>query len=348
MESPEVLGAGKKAGFAPNLPRQHCPMQKLETPDPWWLAAQRGDFVTAWQISDAALRARAGVSCAHLPRHLQSVWYGAPLVGQRVLIRCYHGLGDTIQFIRYVPLVAELAAEVIVWAQPALLELLGDVSGIDRLLPLHHGQPEAEYDVDVEIMELPHVFRSTLESLPVAVPYLHSAPASWSDRHPADGLAVGLIWQAGNWDQRRSVPLPLLASLGAIPGVTLHALQRGEALTEWQPGFGPVSGSDQADEAASVMQALDVVISVDSFPAHLAGALGRPIWTLLHAAADWRWLEDRDDSPWYPTMRLFRQQQPGAWAPVVERIAGELRKLAQVTTSHMGAASAGAVALPGA
>jgi hypothetical protein len=140
-------------------------------------------------------------------------------------------------------------------------------------------------------------------------------------------LHVGLIWEAGDWDSLRSVPLALLAPLREIAGVYLHALQRGKALAQWAPEFGFVSGSDCADEAARTMQGLDLVISVDSFPAHLAGALGVPVWTLLHARPDWRWMDGRADSPWYATMRLFRQERPGDWAPVIARVAGGLREL---------------------
>jgi hypothetical protein len=116
------------------------------------------------------LRERAGVSCHHWPRHRQYVWDGRPLEGQRVLVRCYHGLGDTVMFIRYAPLLKTIAREVIVWAQPALIPLLRRAHGVDRLLPLHEGTPECAYDVDIEVMELAHAFRSTIETLPRAVP----------------------------------------------------------------------------------------------------------------------------------------------------------------------------------
>jgi len=287
---------------------------------------RRGEFDAAWEISDAVLRARAGAPCWHLPRHWQYVWSGAPLHGRRVLVRCYHGLGDTIQFIRYAPLLRAVAAEVIVWAQPALVPLVRGVRGVDRVLPLHDGTPAVEYDADVEIMELPHVFRTTVRTIPAEVPYLDVAPAP----RPRDGqLAVGLVWQAGDWDGRRSIPLSRLAPLAAVPGVGWHVLQRGPALENWRDGFGVVSGSDDVCEVAGVMRSLDLVISVDSMPAHLAGALGRPTWTLLHHDADWRWMEGRDSTPWYPTMRLFRQPRAGEWEPVIERVAAELTRLAR-------------------
>ena len=296
--------------------------------DTWTRCVKQGDFAGAWQISDAVLRERAGRPCWHLPRHQQWIWNGDPILGKRVLIRCYHGLGDTIQFIRYAPAVRALAREVTVWVQPALLGLLRGTAGVDRWLPLHDGLADTSYDVDVEIMELPHVFRSTLATLPAQVPYLYVPPAAApSETSEPRRCHVGVAWQAGDWDPARSVPLRLLATLAEIPGVTLHALQRGSALADWRDEFGPVSGSDDIVSAARMMQTLDLVISVDSFPAHLAGALGRPVWTLLHSAPDWRWLEARDDSPWYPTMRLFRQEQAGAWEPVIARVAASLRQV---------------------
>lgn len=300
---------------------------------------RRGNFAGAWEISDAVLRARvdAGRSCAHLPRHEQWVWNGRPLAGRRVLVRCYHGLGDTVQFLRYLPWLKGRAgaAEVILWVQPALRELAATVRGVDRLLPLHDGAPDAGWsDADVEIMELPHLFRSTLETLPAEVPYLHADPAPLA-RKPSGRLAVGLVWRAGDWDERRSVPAGLLASMlneKRVPGVALHLLQRGTtALAEWPMADRPadVSGHDDVTAAARVMRALDLVITVDSLPAHLAGALGVPVWTLLHADADWRWMAaHREDSPWYPTMRLFRQdpRRPGDWEPVLARVAAALRR----------------------
>jgi Glycosyltransferase family 9 (heptosyltransferase) len=239
-------------------------------------------------------------------------------------VRCYHGLGDTIQFIRYVPLLKALAAAVTVWAQPPLLPLLGTMHGIDRLLPLHDGTPDVAYDADVEVMELPHVFRTTLATVPAEVPYLRVEPVPL----PCRGrLAVGLAWRAGEWDARRSIPLALLAPLGKVPGIAWYILQRGPGLMGWRGGFGILPRASNLFEEARLIRALDLVISVDTMPAHLAGALGVPVWTLLPAEADWRWMDGRDDSPWYPTMRLFRQEEDGVWEPVIMRAAAALKRL---------------------
>jgi hypothetical protein len=292
----------------------------------WMRHMRAGDWEAAWRVGDRVLASHAGQACWHLPRHEQWVWDGTPLDGKRVLIRCYQGLGDTLQFIRYAPLVRQVAREVIVWAQPALIPLLRSARGIDRLLPLHDGDVGIEYDVDVEVMELSHVFRSTPQTLPSDVPYLHADPAPLS----TDGrLAVGVVWKAGDWDERRNVPYPLVARLAEVPGVQLHVLQRGSGLRERQDGFGILSGSDDPLQAARVMRALDLMVTIDSMPAHLAGALGVPVWTLLHAEPDWRWMHGRDDSPWYPTMRLFRQPRAGDWESVIARVVDELSAMAE-------------------
>lgn len=292
----------------------------------WSHHMRHGDWAAAWRVSDMVLQAQGADRDWSIPRHLQAIWDGSPITGRRMLIRCYHGLGDTIQFARFLPRLRALAAELTVWAQPALIPLLRTMPGIGSLLPLHDGTPEVDYDVDLEIMELPHLLRTTLATLPTEVPYLHPPRLRRSDGR-GGVLKVGLVWRAGEWDMRRSVPMPLLRPLEGLHGVALHILQRGPALAELPPGFGRVSGSDDILELAAIMQQLDLVVTVDSMPAHLAGALGVPVWTLLAHEADWRWMEGREDSPWYPTMRLFRQPAPGAWGEVIACLCQELQKL---------------------
>jgi hypothetical protein len=345
--------------------------------DPWMFHMRRGDFAAAWKICDDVLRARRGKPCCHLPRHQQYVWDGTPLDGRRVLVRCYHGLGDTVQYIRFARLVKAVAQEVIVWAQPALRPLLRTVDGIDRLLPLHDGTLDVDYDVDVESMELAHVFRITPETLPSEVPYIDvgsamadcprgdfKAPFTLTRRNTnplagnieraaagpitggrgqkrlypnsadLDGSSahhmqkeVGIVWSSGIHDETRSVPFHYLEPLMKLRNVRLHILQRGPAYHAWPPELGVHDGSDDIQETARRMRSLDLVISVDSFPAHLAGALGVPVWTLLQHQADWRWMTNREDSPWYPTMRLFRQPAPGDWRCVVEQVRRALEAL---------------------
>jgi hypothetical protein len=309
----------------------HCTAPPSEASGERWLALmRRGDLAAAWTVSDAIMRARGGAPSWHLPRHLQHVWNGEPLAGRRVLVRCYHGLGDTLHFIRYAPMVRSIAAELIVWAQPSLLPLLATVQGIDTLLPLHDSVPDVEYDVDVELMELPHVFRTTLRTVPNEVPYLHVPPLP---RARGPELDVGLAWAGGDWEPRRSVPYALLEPLTRIPGVSLHVLQRGPHRRDWQPGQGTLANVRDAYDEARFMRSLDLVISVDSMPAHLAGALGVPVWTLLHHDPDWRWMSRGSRSAWYPTMRLFRQEQPGEWEPVIARVAAELGRISASRSS---------------
>lgn len=281
---------------------------------------RRGEWARAWRLSDAALC--DAPSPPQAPRHLQRIWTGAPLAGRRVLVRCYHGLGDTLQFVRYLPLLRAIAAETILWAQPKLLPLLQGVGGVDRLLPLHDGAPQVDYDVDVELMELPHVFRSTPHTVPAQVPYLHAEPLPLP---PQPRPRIGLVWRSGEWDRQRSIGFALLRPLAEACGEALFVLQPQAHAAGWSEGFGTWLGEFDLPGYARAVQAMDLVVTVDSMPAHLAGALARPVWTLLPSEADWRWMEGRDDTPWYPTMRLFRQRRAGEWGELIERVADALK-----------------------
>jgi hypothetical protein len=285
---------------------------------------RRGEFEQAWMFSDAVLKERAGKPCWHLPRHQQYIWDGSCLNDKKVLVRCYHGLGDTIQFIRFAPMLKELANKVIVWTQPPLISLLKTVEGIDQLLPLHDGTPELDYDVDVEVMEMPHIFRTTIETIPVQIPYIHIEPRHLSSDNEK---SVGLVWRAGDWDPRRHLSFDALLPLFKVPGIRLYILQANAKDAGWQEGYGVHPGEFPLPEYAQIVRGLDLMITVDSMPAHLAGAMGVPVWTLLHAEADWRWMDGCDDSPWYPTMRLFRQVQQGDWNGVIARVTTELKQL---------------------
>jgi hypothetical protein len=292
----------------------------------WIELMRRGDFSAAWRLSDRLLRRRLAAPCAedYPPRHQQVIWNGASLRNKRVLVRCYHGLGDTIQFIRYIPLLKIIAAQVTVWAQPTLISLLTTACGIDRVRPLHDGTPDCEYDADVEVMELPHVFRTTVETIPAGVPYFHVDGFAVDDAR----MKVGLVWRSGDWDPRRNVPFDLITRFAELQDISFYVLQPDATALERHDRLKRILPPDaDALMTARVMRALDLIISVDSMPAHLAGALAVPTWTLLQNDADWRWMADRNDSPWYPTMRLFRQRRPGDWEPVLEQVRGELRIL---------------------
>ncbi len=288
----------------------------------WMKAMRSGNFEKAWLFSDKILASGINRDYHNLPRHFQCIWDGTPLHGKRVLIRCYHGLGDTIQFIRYAPLVKLTAREVTVWAQPSLMKLLETVKGIDRLLPLHDGAPEVEFDVDVEIMELPHVFRTTLSTLPARVPYIQVEPLKLTSTPLPK---IGLVWQAGDWDQSRNIPFSLLWYLFDIPGLEIFILQANAKAAGWKEGLGIYPGEFNLFDYARVIKGLDLLISVDSMPAHLAGALNVPVWLMLQEQADWRWMENRSDNLWYPSMKIFRQEKQGEWERVVREMVGGLK-----------------------
>ncbi|WP_448189011.1 hypothetical protein [Azospirillum sp. sgz301742] len=299
-----------------------------------WLAAMRmGDFARAWEVSDLVQRRTApeDFDRRDRPLHRRAVWNGAPLEGRRVLVRCYHGLGDILHMARYLPLLAKRARGVAVQAPDAVRGVLAALPGVDAVLPLTDDLDVA-CDVAVELMELPHAFRTTLETLPAAVPYVtvdEGRVAAQAARLRRRGRRmVGIAWAAGAWDGGlRSLPPELLDRLAAIPDVDWVCLQRGPALAD---GVGRMEFRDAGPrtgdvlDTAAMIRALDLVVSVDTMVAHLAGALGAPVWTLLRFAADWRWMAGRDDSPWYPTMRLFRQPTPGDWATPVEAVARTL------------------------
>jgi len=292
---------------------------------------RRGDWEAAWRISDRVAATRPGrVLCdptpaGWLPRHGQGVWNGTSWSGKRVVVHCLHGLGDTIQFIRFVALLSCDAAQVTVLAQPQLIPLLKTVQGIDALAGLDDAPHEGAPVVAIEIMELPYALRAQLSTLPNTVPYIHvneKRPRPEYNRGPR----VGLVWQAGAWDATRSIPVELMRELTAAGGINFSILQRGPALDSWRyPGAEIPAIRDIRDEAVE-LQALDLLICVDTLSAHLAGALGVPTWTLLPSPADWRWMEDRDDTPWYPTMRLFRQSRPGHWHSVIARVRRDLQR----------------------
>ncbi len=258
----------------------------------------------------------------------QPVWTGAPLGGQTILLSVEPGDGDVIQFVRYAPLVAARGGRVVVECRPDLLELLRTAAGVADVVPA--GQPLPPFDTHCPLMTLPMVFNTTVETVPAAPAYLSADPArvaAWADRLPA-GRRVGLAW-AGNsadaGDRMRSLTAARLAPLAAVPGVRWVSLEKSPTAAPAGLDLFDATADlrDFADTAALIAN-LDLVIAVDTAVAHLAAALGRPTWILLSAVPDWRWLLGRDDSPWYPTVRLFRQPAPGDWPAAVAAVAAAL------------------------
>jgi tetratricopeptide (TPR) repeat protein len=267
---------------------------------------------------------------------VQPKWNGESLVGKRILLHPEQGFGDTIQFIRYAPLITERGGNVAVLTHPELYRLLKNMDGVEQVL--QSGETPPSFDFHCPIMTLPLMFGTRLESVPANVPYLKPDPkvaAAWKERlGPSNGrLRVGLVW-AGRPehknDRNRSMSLAKLAPLAAVKNVTFYSLQKGPASAQ---AATPPAGmelidftselNDFADTAALISQ-LDLVIAVDTAVVHLTGAIGKPAWVLLPVVPDWRWLLDRDDNPWYPKTRLFRQKNFGDWEEVVQRVAAAL------------------------
>ncbi|WP_161958055.1 tetratricopeptide repeat protein [Azospirillum palustre] len=267
-------------------------------------------------------------------------WGGGAPDGYRILLHDEQGLGDAIQFARYAPLLARRGAHVIVQCRDALVRLLATLPGVATVVG--HSAPTPEHDGHAALMSLPHLLGTTLATVPAEVPYLAAEPALvaiWRDRlGPARvGLRVGLVW-AGNADlpndAKRSPGLKPLLPLLDLPGIAFVSLQKGGGRADLEQlggrlpaGFHDVGDRlDDLADTAAVMAQLDLVISVDSAVAHLAGALGRPVWTILRAESEWRWMLERTDSPWYPTMRLFRQARAGDWSDVVAALRTALQR----------------------
>jgi tetratricopeptide (TPR) repeat protein len=285
-----------------------------------------------WKVDDAA-RFQPGLPCP--------AWEGEDLGGKAILVYCEQGYGDSLQFIRYVPRLATMARRVTVLAEAPLVGLFRSLPGVEATDAVTDA---AAYDFQVAMMCLPRVFGTTLETIPGETPYLAADPAkaaAWAERLAAyDGLKVGLVWAGASRqhnpvahaiDRRRSLGLAQLAPLAGLAGVTYFSLQLGEPAAEAPPaGMRLIDlTADLRDfgDTAALVAGLDLVITVDTAVAHLAGALARPVWVLSRFDGCWRWLNGREDSPWYPTARLYHQRAPGAWDEVVRRVAAELARL---------------------
>jgi tetratricopeptide (TPR) repeat protein len=269
-------------------------------------------------------------------------WKGPGRRGERVLVLNDHGLGDTIQFFRYLPLMAAAGVEATFVCPPRLRRLLSSKAKVRFADSPPDGEP---FDAQIAISSLPWAFGTRLETIPAAVPYLSAEPALreiWRKRIGAEGFKVGVVWQGNpnpEADRARSMPLTSLAPLSGIAGVRLISLQKGAG--EEQLSNLPASmrvetlggdfdaGADAFVDTAPAMTCLDLVVTCDTSIAHLAGALAVPVWVALKSDAEWRWLTKRADTPWYPTMRLFRQMRRGVWSDVFEAMASELTQLAE-------------------
>jgi hypothetical protein len=265
-------------------------------------------------------------------------WYGEPLDGARILIHAEMGFGDTLQYVRFVSLVAARGGRIVLEIQPELCHLLSGYPDTDLVVARGAGVPDCMWHCP--LVSLPHVLGTEVATVPAQIPYVAVPPnllQVWATRLGNAGSRIGLVWAGApthKWDRVRSLrQLSLVAPLGEIEGLTFFSLQKGTAAEQAATppaGLRLVDLSPQLHDFAHTAAAianLDLVITVDTAVAHLAGALGKPVWIMLACANDWNWLIGREESPWYPTARLFRQPALGTWDPVIKRIAGELQRL---------------------
>jgi tetratricopeptide (TPR) repeat protein len=289
-----------------------------------------GQFDEGWR--EYEWRWRQETKKPHLRGFRQPLWDGGDIGDRVLLLHAEQGLGDTLQFCRFAPAIAA-GRRVVLEVQRPLLPLLTGLPGIERIVA--RGDPLPPFDLHCPLLSLPRLLGTTLETIPREASYLRADPqraAAWRERvGQLDGLRVGLVW-AGNQtmsgDRRRSIALERFSELADLPGVSFVSLQKGPAASQSPPpGLSLHDWTDDLHdfgETARLIEALDLVISVDTGVAHLAGALGRSVWLLNRFDRCWRWLLDRDDSPWYPTLRQFRQIQPGDWSRVLQDVRAEL------------------------
>lgn len=302
-----------------------------------------GDWAAGWEAWEWRLRypEYSGADlAARAPR-----WTGEPLAGRRILLEAEAGFGDAIQFLRFAPRVAALGGRVRVRCAPELAELAANVDGVEAVVA--RGALLPEVDCWCPLPSLPRLLAPTPDRWDDVVPYLRADPAKaarWRARLAAGDagaqprLRVGLAWasQSGHRTAAdKSVPFAALAPLAAVGGLRFYSLQKGPAAGALRESANPLDVVDLADEladfsdTAAAMAGLDLVISVDTAVAHLAGALGKPAWTMLKVAPDWRWMLGREDSPWYPTMRLYRQSVAGDWSAPVQAMARAMERRAR-------------------
>ena len=287
----------------------------------------RGNFEDGWphfeyRLKNQLLKLDRGFK--------QPIWQGEDLGGKTLLLYSEQGLGDTVQFGRYIPRVKAKAPNIIFEVEEKLIETLRPLTG-DIPILVKGRQRLPNFDVYAPLASLPGIFKTTMETIPADIPYLFADPARiqwWRDRLAGNGIKVGLTW-GGNPehsnDRNRSMPLEAVRPLLSLKGIRWFSLQIGERAqdlrADWASPIEDLSHEvNTFPETAAAMMNLDLIISVDTSLAHLAGALGRRVWIPLGHVADWRWLRDRNDSPWYPSIHLFRQRSRGDWAGVIEQI----------------------------
>jgi tetratricopeptide (TPR) repeat protein len=266
----------------------------------------------------------------------QPMWDGRDLNGQTILLHAEQGFGDTIQFVRYAPMVAKRGGRVLLQCQSPLVRLLKQNPQLGQIISAD--EPLPDFDIQCPLLSLPGAFNTDLQSIPAEIPYLRADPAlteAWKTRLSSapSSFRIGLVWAgspAHKRDRQRSLPLSQFLPLAAVTGVSFFSLQIGPASQQIKDLLDKMKLTDftaalhDFAETAALISNLDLVIGVDTAVTHLAAAIGKPVWLLLPHVPDWRWLTTREDSPWYPTMRLFRQLSPGDWPEVFRRVTQSL------------------------
>ena len=293
-----------------------------------------GDFEAAWRESDVIENSKI--------TDPNRFWDGLPFDGKRVLLRTLHGYGDAVQFIRYAPLLRRRAGRLIVQTHLELIPLLRNVEGVDEIITWPD-PPAGQccWDQQIEIMELPRASRTTIQTIPNRTPYIAIDPAvvelSRKRLVKTTKPKIGLIWVSSQYDTSRSLDLETLAPILRMRNFEFYSFQRGPERMQIEGTSIPINDTAShspgiLDTAADLVN-MTLVISVDTFPAHLAAALNRPVWLLLPFAADWRWLLNCRESHWYPSMRLFRQPAPGEWKPVISEVVAQLNGVLPAKTA---------------
>jgi hypothetical protein len=293
----------------------------------------RGDYAHGWPLHEFRLHKTS----AHRIPLAKPRWQGDDLAGKTILVHAEQGFGDTLQFVRFLPALTEKygAQEVILECQPALTRLLVNMQGVTKIVA---GGVDTlpPFDVHIPLLSLPLLFETRVDNIPVEVPYI-LAPKQliqkWQSRAADESRPkIGLAWAGATNnanDARRSIKASILAPLLANQGICFISLQKAASNTAGSDELPLIDWTDELTdfaETAALIAQLDLVICVDTAVAHLAGAMGKPVWLLNSFESEWRWMRDRDDSPWYPGMRIFRQPKPGDWESVINQVANELRQ----------------------
>jgi hypothetical protein len=281
----------------------------------------------------AAYEKRFVTETALRPRFKQQQWSGENFEGKTLLLHAEQGMGDTFQFIRYAAIAKQRGGRIIVECQAPTAAVLKGISAIDEVHV--RGAKLPHFDLQASLMSLPHIFRTSLSNVPASIPYI-DVPSEYRDSvvvPPCKLRKVGIVWQSGHTDiglHSRAVPAREFERLLEVPGVQLHSLQVERDVQDLKDAIEYGLLIDLAPQfknfghTADAISKLDLVITVDTAVAHLAAAMAKPVWVLLPFSSEWRWMRNRDDSPWYPTMKLFRQTVPGEWDTVMQRIIRDL------------------------